>query len=903
MIVQTRENKDLVIPKSLGNFVTEGSGGSGVTPEVAAQIASAVTEAAIQDYDTEIQVDLEDIRDAVSGNSEDIAELSGATMAIEQSIDGFATTADTKAIQDSLENYATTADTKAIQDSLDGFATTADTKAIQDSLADYATTAETQAIRDDLADYATTADTAAIQQSLGDYATTADTKAIQDSLADYSTTADTKAVQDSLANYSTTADTKAVQDSLANYATTADTKAIQDGLDIYATTATTDGLSTDITALSGATSALTASVSALSGAVKEDVVLDIQEIEDMTYADRKVLWDEVYAKVVAGYRVYVKGVVGNNLTTVAYLPLEKYIPETNPSTHTGGFLQFATKDYDENKYLYYSISSNGNISGTINGGGRFQIGTIYSLPTASSSTLGGIKVGSGLSIDNSSKLSVKAGEGLGFSGDTLVVSGVSADAPLFELKHLLTREELEEGYTYTQEELADIQAIIDYLGDYTANNMPPVRVVLDGEYYNLTWCLYMPADEIEQTPEEIQGYVLFSADVNVEDNVIYADSIELDVTDISNSFLKRVEVGGTGGGDYSVVEELPEDANEGQTAVVAGSDKERETYKAVFSDYNSFGDDDVFCYVRRSSDDYGVAEIHYHTNDQYFTNVEGDNWWRLTDYNGDFVEIRAYIDRNDPENNYVEIFADQGYYLDPGDYVEVNDDTYSWFEPAKPYMRTNDGWYQYGVVYDWKDLIQNTSADTIEFVAKAQLIDKAGVPQFLRLTGNLPIGYSYLNAVLPLQNMSEGNVQFFGFAEQWGSSRRVNVTFSNTYFNENGYNESGVRLDNSDVVNMPGTMCIYCDPSGNFGHRNCDVLYDESYQHLLAVKGCELDFSAEYGFGSIVYARKSYDSQNDVWTYYWSLIVPTDTGVKKGVWHTTDIGDLNNYILDSWTAL
>ena len=119
MIVQTRENKDLVIPKSLGNFVTEGSGG-GISPEEAAEIASAITAEAIDEYDTEIQVDLEDIRDAVSGNSEDISELSGATMAIEQSLGDYATTAETQAIRDDLADYATTADTATLEEQIEG---------------------------------------------------------------------------------------------------------------------------------------------------------------------------------------------------------------------------------------------------------------------------------------------------------------------------------------------------------------------------------------------------------------------------------------------------------------------------------------------------------------------------------------------------------------------------------------------------------------------------------------------------------------------------------------------------------------------------------------------------------------------------------------------------------------
>ena len=82
MVVMDRNTKDMVIPKSLGNFVTEGSGG--VTPEEAAEIASAVTEEAISEYDTELQVDLEEIREAVSANTVtllDLAEIAVMTVA------------------------------------------------------------------------------------------------------------------------------------------------------------------------------------------------------------------------------------------------------------------------------------------------------------------------------------------------------------------------------------------------------------------------------------------------------------------------------------------------------------------------------------------------------------------------------------------------------------------------------------------------------------------------------------------------------------------------------------------------------------------------------------------------------------------------------------------------------
>lgn len=54
----------------------------------------------------------------------------------------------------------------------------------------------------------------------------------------------------------------------------------------------------------------------------------------------------------------------------------------------------------------------------IGGGG----GGSYTLPTASQSTKGGVKVGSGLTMSGET-MSIKAGDGLAFSGDTLIASG------------------------------------------------------------------------------------------------------------------------------------------------------------------------------------------------------------------------------------------------------------------------------------------------------------------------------------------------------------------------------------------------------------------------------------------------------------------------------------------------
>lgn len=98
MVIKDKDTKNLVVPASLGNFGNAGGGEGGITPEEAAEIASAITENALDEYDTELQVDLEDMREAISANTQSIEDLSGATGDI--SAISAQTSANTAAIQE-----------------------------------------------------------------------------------------------------------------------------------------------------------------------------------------------------------------------------------------------------------------------------------------------------------------------------------------------------------------------------------------------------------------------------------------------------------------------------------------------------------------------------------------------------------------------------------------------------------------------------------------------------------------------------------------------------------------------------------------------------------------------------------------------------------------------------------
>lgn len=138
----------------------------------------------------------------------------------------------------------------------------------------------------------------------------------------------------------------------------------------------------------------------------------------------------------------------------------------------------------------------------------------YTLPAASQNTLGGIKVGSGLTIDSGGTLSVsgkqdtltagngidisgttvsvKAGEGLGFSGDTLVVSGTSSNTKVVMLNKL------------SQQECLDLYNELSSLYDYNANGWSSAYTE---DMYAFYLDLRSYADqELAQTADRYEGF-------------------------------------------------------------------------------------------------------------------------------------------------------------------------------------------------------------------------------------------------------------------------------------------------------------------------------------------------------------------------------------------------------------
>lgn len=384
MIKYGYNDKNLVVPSGLGFGGAKSGGGSGggVTPEEVAEIASGITEEAIDEYDTELQVDLEEIREAVSGNTEAIGNLS-----------------------DSLSAYTTDSE---LQQALQEYATTAQTQAISDSLANYATTAQTQAIAGDVAELSGA--TQAIEQSLADYATTADTASLSEAIS-------------------------GVSDALAGYATTATTEAITGQVSV---------LSGDVQTLSASTSANTANIAALSastGALEQDVEgkQDKPFVLELSTLDEAGLTNEDKANIDALF-AYLDGKTIDEVNAVLANPddgetlykltyTNQNLAKFNTLWGWGGEEVHVGKEVDEGTGddVYYISTDDWYVTEYVGGNGiEVEDGEIR------------VKVGKGLYFKEDGKmevspgrgigfsgdsLTVKVGDGLGFSGDTLVVSG------------------------------------------------------------------------------------------------------------------------------------------------------------------------------------------------------------------------------------------------------------------------------------------------------------------------------------------------------------------------------------------------------------------------------------------------------------------------------------------------
>ena len=525
MIVYNREDKKLVVPSALGNFGNAGGGsGSGLTPDEVAEIASAVTEAAIEEYDTEIQVDLEEIRDAISGNTDTLLDLAViAAMSVADRVALFDEVYDKASngeriyikglVQEEtvrtavlpLVSYRPETNPVLHQGGNLYFAAKGDTDNIYFHIVltsegsidptsgniikrniynlptasaevkggvrigsgltmaqDVISVDTTGLVTDgDLAPFvaelsATTEDLAALSGSVNDIrsdvgtlsGTTSDilsdiealsgaTVGLSESVTALSgqTTANTSditalsAATEAIASKADAAASGLATLSGSTEALSGATVVLESGIgaantNIEALSGITESVSGAVDTLSGITEGVVSDMAELSAAAAKNYFVDWSALYDMDYAPRRAAFIELAEKRSEGYTIYASGKTAANGYDVI-LPLVDFIQGTwSTDRYNGGWAKFGGICASGETSGYYGAEFNS--AGNIGPNARYFSKTdFYTLKNATVSRLGGIKVGSGLTIGSDDKLSVNIGEGLAFSGDTLVVSGIS----------------------------------------------------------------------------------------------------------------------------------------------------------------------------------------------------------------------------------------------------------------------------------------------------------------------------------------------------------------------------------------------------------------------------------------------------------------------------------------------
>lgn len=741
MVTYDKNEKDLVIPSALGLAGMQDSV-CGVTEQEVIEIV----ESAITDYDTEIQVDLEDIRENVSGNTDDIAALSAATVALEQRVDNISTSALTEqieALSGSVEDIRSDVET------LSG-----DTDNIRSDVA--ALSAVTSGIAIDVE----TAFKSEIGLRSDLTSLSGRTSAITVQVSELSATTSGIAIDVATLSGSTVAVEQAV-------AGKQDTLTAGDGIDISGATISVKageglGFSGDTLVVSGISGLedIPHYVYLSTGSGQTDLYDDIVEAYD---AGKKVIMEaiDVEDRSNNGRKVYLDLTkVLTATTTAGTVVYASFIFSGEGQPNTGNGLRIFKVTVNRIGY--------GDVSGTqtannIYYASKKEIISNYTLPNASSSKLGGIKIGSGVTMSGDF-LSVKYGDGLGMSGDTLVVSGGTGGGGIEKVSTLpLTAEEgdvvwleghAQSGYTITMDmseksfESGYIMAEINW------NNYECEAGVNYGVWqYNAEYGAKLRSRRNGST-----RYL----DIITDNNVSLGQDANSMQTGVEFPFLGKFYAY-EGGKWHNIAREVYVDFDK-------EPDKAKEYFLEIYSGLTDFDGSDLVIFYRQDSDVRTYAAFKPYFSAHYGMDCQSNDSRGARD--SSWGQIRVDMNR---------------------------------------------------LSYDWEQ-------DSISF--------------------NTLVG------------------------TKWSATEDQ----------------------------LSGTMCVYVGPNGDMGHRDVNCLFDEASQHQLAVKGCELDFSAEYGFGSVVYARK-HSINDESWYYTWSLIVPTDTDVKKGVWHATDLGDMSSYVLDSWTTL
>lgn len=258
----------------------------------------------------------------------------------------------------------------------------------------------------------------------------------------------------------------------------------------------------------------------------------------------------------------------------------------------------------------------------------------YTLPMASAAVLGGVKIGSGITIDANGVISAEGG-----SAQEAKTIEISTSNPA----------------DFTEDDIDAMQDMVDYLAEFPADNLPAARIKNGGVYLILGSIDYVPEEDTEQQTEERYSYRFNYAEAWGDEGVdesqnTFIETFYLNAENVEESYIVYWDSSEKGADKLSSIEDFDE-VGPLNGDVVA---KMKAMYKGVRIDWGNIPFEDMtilemgnlFIYAW-NNDGTNTLTCSDGETEEYIVN-DGDecNNLRDNDYNwvvyrdGDYVLIR-----------------------------------------------------------------------------------------------------------------------------------------------------------------------------------------------------------------------------------------------------------------------
>lgn len=528
----------------------------------------------------------------------------------------------------------------------------------------------------------------------------------------------------------------------------------------------------------------------------------------------------------------------------------------------------------------------------------------YVLPVASQSTLGGVKIGSGITIDSGGTISAQGG---GAEVKTIVLSTMDpAD--------------------FTQEDISAMTEMVEYLADFPVSGLPMARIFCSSNYYTLDFADY----EVVKDQEQRNAYYFTNTEAygeEGEEGEFTAFTFKLDVENVEDSYGHFWDSSESVPNKLAAVENLDEEVNDPQVGDVAA--KKNVTYTSIEIDWNNIPFEDMevlkvgnlevgnmtlYAWNNEGTDTLSVGN----GGDLYNITQDGDEvslpygnlFWKvsrdgsdvsITLTDGTFANVpfeESLITKNDCNAQYDVYIVSDGLYQYNGD---------EWEKLGPRVILLNnlsqqelvDLYDEITAMYDYRNMAFTTAFTASDYEFYIDLTDSSkqaaiGVSD-RNYEGWFPMQLNYVNP-----NDYDGGAIYFTGVEgrQDGNGYLFNIRYVVTNQGDTDPGCWSVEPPQPDyqhniLITSGGTIE---NPDG------LNIFASENFNHKVMFVWHEGNDQPGWGQAPLKYVWRKLDQDNHLIYHFAVDNVPIDGVLYKGTWHVTE-NDWGNYTTDNWTTV